>query len=93
MIGIDCTSISRWNSFSLPLRERMAKLLKQDSTDPLTLAKSWACAEAMYKATGYNPDGYVSFEKGKPPTYVGQEKIFLSLTHEGNNVIAVALSV
>jgi phosphopantetheinyl transferase (holo-ACP synthase) len=93
MIGIDCTSISRWKKFRPEVRKRMAILLKQDNTDPLHLAKSWACAEAMFKATGYNPNGYVSFEKRKPPRYVGQEKIFLSLTHEGDNVIAVALLV
>ena len=93
MIGIDCTTISRWEKFHVRKRERMAKLLKQDNTDPLVLAKSWACMEAMYKATGYNPNGYVVFEKRKPPVYIGDEKIFLSLTHEGNQVIAVALLV
>lgn len=92
MIGIDCTRISRWQNMQVTKLDRFARLLKQNNSEPLTIAKAWACSEAMYKALGYNPNGVISFPKKKPPVFKGEENIVLSLTHEGDFVIAVAIN-
>lgn len=92
MIGIDSTRISRWQNMSDKKLKRFSTLLQQETHEPLTIAKAWACSEAIYKAIGYTPSGVIEFPKKKPPVFIGEEKIVLSLTHEGDFVIAIALN-
>jgi phosphopantetheinyl transferase (holo-ACP synthase) len=69
----------------------MADHFGQTTTDPRTMAKWWACHEAILKAVGYRPKGEITFPKDSAPQYKGEEQVHLSLTHEGDLVIAIAL--
>lgn len=91
MIGVDCTRISRWHDISPRIRQRMADHFGQTTTDPRTMAKWWACHEAILKAVGYRPKGQITFPKDSAPQYTGNERVYLSLTHEGDLITAVAL--
>jgi len=91
MIGIDCTRISRWIKIRPSIRQRMADHFDQESIEPKYMAKWWACHEAILKAVGYRPAGKITFPINSAPQYTGKERVHLSLTHEGDLVIAVAL--
>jgi len=91
MIGVDCTRISRWHNIRPSIRQRMADHFGQTTTDPRTMAKWWACHEAILKAVGYRPKGQITFPKDSAPQYTGNERVYLSLTHEGDLITAVAL--
>jgi len=91
MIGIDCTTISRWQNIRPSIRQRMADHFGQPTIEPKTMAKWWACHEAILKAVGYRPTGEITFPKDSAPQYKGKERVHLSLTHEGDLVIAIAL--
>jgi phosphopantetheinyl transferase (holo-ACP synthase) len=69
----------------------MADHFGQTTTDPRTMAKWWACHEAILKAVGYRPKGQITFPKDSAPQYTGAERVYLSLTHEGDLITAVAL--
>jgi phosphopantetheinyl transferase (holo-ACP synthase) len=97
MIGIDMTTISRFENINLI---KLGTRLGQTIDTPMTAAKIWACLEAIIKAEQkhINPKNNLKFvfEKNKPPVVLDIGKILssdyvLSLTHEGDNVIAVAL--
>jgi phosphopantetheinyl transferase (holo-ACP synthase) len=69
----------------------MADHFNQESIEPKYMAKWWACHEAILKAVGHRPAGKITFPINSAPQYAGKERIHLSLTHEGDLVIAIAL--
>ena len=97
MIGIDITRISR---FEHPkILENILKKFNVDGDTPIAAAKTWACIEALIKAKG-EPFKVNNFkilfpEKSAPqihdPDNVLGGKYFLSLSHEGNMLVAVAV--
>lgn len=90
MIGIDITTLSRFKAINL---DRLGKRLCQSFSSPMHAAKYWACYEAMIKAKGSAIDPatfQLHFPKEKAPYVTGLPYI-LSLSHEGNYVVAVAI--
>jgi phosphopantetheinyl transferase (holo-ACP synthase) len=97
MIGIDLTKISRFERMKdLP---RFAKKLNITSTSAITVAKTWACLEALVKAEGKPFDFnmiQIEFPKNSAPKLVDVHSILshsyaLSLSHDGDLVVAVAI--
>jgi holo-[acyl-carrier protein] synthase len=95
MIGIDITKISRFADDS----DRMAdKILTEDELSEYEksqsklnyLAGRWAAKEATFKATGLDKVSILSEDSGKP--YVkDHEDIFISISHDYDYAIAVAV--
>ena len=96
MIGIDLTTISRFESVDL---EWFSKRLGQTLETPRHAAKVWCCLEALIKAKGSRFDFKkikLIFDVGQPPRVEDVDNILggqyvLSLSHEGDLVTAVAL--
>ncbi len=97
MIGIDITRISRFQSMSR--LDKFIENLNVDGSTPLAVAKTWACVEALIKANG-SPFKYsqirIKFPKDMPPQIedpnnILNGKYYLSLSHEDDMVIAVAV--
>jgi phosphopantetheinyl transferase (holo-ACP synthase) len=90
MIGIDITNLSRFEDINL---DKLGKRLCQSFSSPMHAAKYWACYEAMIKAKGSAIDPatfQLHFPKEKAP-YVTGLPYALSLSHEGDYVVAVAI--
>jgi len=93
MIGIDITRISRFESMSYRL-PRLSERFETVLSTPLEAAKWWACHEAVIKCLGSPPDWKTSkivFKQGTSPSFIGEKHIALSLSHEGDLVVAVAV--
>ncbi len=93
MIGIDITRISRFESMLCRL-SRLGERFNTSWASPLEAAKWWACHEAVIKCLGTPPDwssSKIVFEPRSAPKYIGDRQISLSLSHEGDHVIAVAV--
>lgn len=93
MIGIDITSISRFKRISSRL-PRLGKRFNASWSTPKEAAKWWACHEAVIKCLGSPPDWndtQILFKSGSAPEFVGEQQIALSLSHEGDHVIAIAV--
>jgi phosphopantetheinyl transferase (holo-ACP synthase) len=96
MIGIDVVTISRFDNIDL---QRLGKKLGVELTDSQSAAKTWACLEAIYKASSikfYFNDIQILFNKNSAPTIIDKNnvlksKYLLSLTHEKDLCIAVAI--
>lgn len=96
MIGIDLTRISRFQKMDL---QQLSRHLGQECNDATTAAKIWACRESIIKAENHNyPTNKIKiiFKKNHPPIvsdpdHVLQGPYMLSLSHEGDYLIAVAL--
>jgi len=96
MIGIDIVTISRFNQIDLT---RLGIKLEKNFTSPLDAAKTWACLEALYKASSIKfrfKDIQLLFDKNKPPVVIDRNNVLksryiLSLTHEKDICIAVAV--
>ena len=99
MIGIDITRISRFES--MHNLENFIKKFKVDGTTPIAAAKTWACIEALVKAKGtsfkYSQIRIEFPPKSAPkiidPSNVLSGEYHLTLSHEDNLVVAVALRV
>lgn len=97
MIGIDITKISRFQSMSR--LDKFIELLNVDGDTPMAVAKTWACIEALVKANGSSfkySKIKIKFPTGMPPQIEDPEntlngKYYLSLSHEDDMVIAVAV--
>jgi phosphopantetheinyl transferase (holo-ACP synthase) len=96
MIGIDIISISRFKNLDL---NKLGKKLGTELCSAEHAAKTWACLEAIYKASStkfYFKDIQILFKKNCPPVIVDtnnvlKSKYILSLTHEKDLCIAVAI--
>lgn len=96
MIGIDVTTISRFDNINL---NRLGKKLGVELKTSKDAAKTWACLEALYKASSvkfYFSEVCILFNNNSSPTIVDQKnvlgaKYILSLTHENDICIAVAI--
>jgi len=96
MIGIDITTISRFNNINLT---RLGKKLNAEIKSPKDAAKTWSCLEAIYKASStkfYFKDIQILFKENHSPIVVDKHNILdskyiLSLTHEGDLCVAVAI--
>jgi phosphopantetheinyl transferase (holo-ACP synthase) len=96
MIGIDLTTISRFESIDLG---RLGLTLGQALNNPRHAAKVWCCLEALIKARGSSFDFKkikLIFDVGQPPRVEDVDNVLggqyvLSLSHEGDLVTAVAL--
>ena len=97
MIGIDITRISRFKE--MIHLDRFLEKFRVDGDTAMAAAKTWACLEAVYKAEAGSHllnDIRIIFPKNQPPQVVEDRPILryqytLSLTHEGDLVVAVAL--
>lgn len=99
MIGIDITKISRFEMMT-----RFPSFLKRfnvEGNDAVSAAKTWACLEAIVKAEG-RPFAYnkirIKFPANSSPIVEDPESILkgsyaLSLSHDGDILVAVALRV
>lgn len=87
MIGVDMATISRFES----LIDRLNKLWGTKYATSIECAKHWTLSEAIYKAGGQLPGHTLEFEfkHGEPPTC--NRPYHLSLSHEGDTIVAVAL--
>lgn len=93
MIGIDITSVSRFKNIASGL-PRLGKRFNVSWSTPKEAAKWWACHEAVIKCLGTPPDwntAQILFNPGSAPKFVGAQQIALSLSHEGDHVIAIAV--
>jgi phosphopantetheinyl transferase (holo-ACP synthase) len=96
MIGIDATSISRFNNIDL---KKLGKKLGAELTSSKHAAKTWACLEAIYKASPtkfHFKDIQITFKEKCPPEIIDVNNVLgsryvLSLTHEKDLCIAVAI--
>ena len=99
MIGVDMTKISRFQEMTN--LEKFCKRYNVPKVDALEAAKTWACLEAVVKAEGTGYDFTkvrVDFPQGSRPIFVDEQKILpndyvLSLSHEGDMLVAVALTI
>lgn len=94
MIGIDITDWSRFAEMPDSKRQQIAQRYKHNYTDARQLAKWWACHEAVIKCLARSPnwlESRIEFPENSPPQYIGPETISLSLSHERNIIVAVAL--
>lgn len=99
MIGIDMTRISRFQE--MKKLEKFCEKYNVVNVDALEAAKTWACLESITKAEGRGYDFtkvHIRFPFDSPPLVVDNENIlpnkyFLTLSHEGDLVVAVALVV
>lgn len=94
MIGIDLTDWTRFAEMNLQQRTAIAQRYNHEYIEPKDLAKWWACHEAIYKSIGRSPDWSASkilFPDNSSPQYTGPEKISLSISHERNLIVAVAV--
>lgn len=97
MIGIDITRISRFKEMT-HLKKFLCRF-NVDGDTALAAAKTWACLEAIYKAEsgGYAiNDVKILFPKNQAPKVIELNPVLkydytLSLTHDGDLVVAVAL--
>jgi len=79
----------------------LSRHLGQECLDAMTAAKVWACREAIIKAeTQPYPANKVKFvfEKNAPPVVLDPDRVLqgpyvLSLSHEGDHLVAAALRV
>jgi phosphopantetheinyl transferase (holo-ACP synthase) len=96
MIGVDAVTISRFDNIDL---KKLGKKLGVELTSPKHAAKTWACLEAIYKASPtkfYFKDIKIAFKEKCPPEIIDVKnvlgsKYILSLTHEKDLCIAVAI--
>lgn len=97
MIGIDITRISRFEDSKF--LEQIIKKFNVDGSTPVAAAKTWACIESLIKAKG-QPFKIKNFrilfpENAAPqiedPDNVLDGKYFLSLSHDGDMLVAVAV--
>lgn len=99
MIGVDITNISRFQEMSN--LEQFCKRYNVGKVNALDAAKTWACLEAVLKAEGASYDFTkvrIDFPQGSRPVFVDEQKILpndyvLSLSHEGDMLVAVALTI
>lgn len=92
MIGIDITRISRFETMSR--LDRLSERFNTTWKTPIEAAKWWACHEAVIKCLGTPPDWNkekIVFTPKHSPCFVGEKQIALSLSHEGDYVVAVAV--
>ena len=97
MIGIDITRISRFRSMNN--LDRFLTKFNVDGTTPIAAAKTWACFEALIKARGTTfkfSRMRIKFPLNSAPKIVDPENVLegeyhLTLTHEDDLVVAVAL--
>lgn len=96
MIGIDITTISRFDCINL---KRLGKKIGADLKSSKDAAKTWACLEAIYKASSkkfHFKDIQIVFEDNSSPKVIDKNnvlgsKYILSLSHELDLCIAVAV--
>lgn len=94
MVGIDLTTISRFEAMSDHRRRQLASKFYTEWPTGRYAAKWWACHEAVIKCLGSPPDWKISkieFPERSAPRYTGNETINLSLSHEGDLVTAIAI--
>ncbi|WP_371246152.1 holo-ACP synthase [Mycoplasmopsis agassizii] len=95
MLGIDLTNVKRFENIGLKFAQRILSKREYEEfliseNQALFLARSWAIKEAIYKAD----NNYFSFKeielvkKNKQWTFPG---FAISISHEDNYVIAIAL--
>lgn len=97
MIGIDITRISRFENSKF--LEQIIKKFNVDGTTPVAAAKTWACVESLIKANGkpFKLDNFrILFPENSAPQINDPDnvlggKYFLSLSHEGDMLVAVAV--
>lgn len=99
-IGIDLVDISRFKNLKEHFIKRILtsvefeEYLKIDEEKkPIFLAERWAVKEAIFKATQdkmYLSYSMLHYDNGKP-YILNHDEIKISISHEGNNLIAVAL--
>jgi phosphopantetheinyl transferase (holo-ACP synthase) len=97
MVGIDLVDLTRFEATSrLP---HFVARFHVDGTTPMAAAKTWACLEAITKAEDlpFDPTQIrIRFPKHQRPVIEDPAKVLsgnysLSLSHQGQMVIAVAL--
>lgn len=96
MIGIDMVSVLRFQRSSR--LNRFVDRFNVDGSDAVTVAKTWACLEAIVKAEdrAFEPDRIrIRFPKGQRPWVEDLQGVLsgrytLSVSHEKDLVIAVA---
>jgi phosphopantetheinyl transferase (holo-ACP synthase) len=99
MIGIDITRISRFEK--MKTLDTFLEKFSVDGNTPVAAAKTWACLEALVKAKGevfrvsqlrirfpFN-----SAPKIEDPDNLLEGKYHLTLSHEDDLVVAVALRI
>jgi phosphopantetheinyl transferase (holo-ACP synthase) len=96
MIGIDITRISRFEK--MKHLEKFLKKFSVDGTTPLAAAKTWACLEALFKAGCTISNIRIKFPNKAAPQIedisgVLKNNYQLTLSHEGDLVVAVALKL
>ena len=96
MIGIDLVDIARFEATKrLP---QMIKRFQVDGSTPLAMAKTWACIEAVIKASDCDfcpTDIQIRFPRGQRPQVQDPSQVLdgeyvLSVSHTRTQVIAVA---
>jgi phosphopantetheinyl transferase (holo-ACP synthase) len=99
MIGIDITRISRFEKMN-NLKHFLTKF-SVDGTTPIAAAKTWACIEALVKARG-TPFKFnqikIEFPFNSAPKIIDPDNVLggkyhLTLSHEDDLVVAVALRI
>ena len=96
MIGVDLVDISR-----IEATKRLPQFVKRfqvDGSTPLAVAKTWACIEAVTKASNLDfcpTDIQIKFPKGKRPQVHDPKQVLdgeyvLSVSHTHCQVIAIA---
>lgn len=97
MIGIDITRISRFNHPKM--LDHVLKKFNVDGDTPIAAAKTWACFESIVKAKG-EPFKFgqmrVLFPEHSAPQISDPDNVLggkyqLTLSHEGDMVVAVAI--
>jgi phosphopantetheinyl transferase (holo-ACP synthase) len=96
MIGIDLVDIARFEATNrLP---QMIKRFQVDGSTPLAVAKTWACIEAVIKASDCDfcpTDIQIRFPTGQRPQVQDPNQVLdgeyvLSVSHSHHQVIAIA---
>lgn len=98
MIGIDVTTISRFEQMDL---EKLGDKLGKDFSSPKHAAKVWACYESLLKAVGHTLDIKkldFGFPSNQRPIVLDPYGILggiyeLSLSHEGDLLVAICIKV
>jgi len=99
MIGIDITRISRFKDMAN--LEHFLTKFNVDGTTPIAAAKTWACFEALVKAKGTSfkfSQMRIEFPFNSAPKIIDPDNVLggkyhLTLSHEDDLVVAVALRI
>jgi len=98
MIGIDITTISRFEKIDL---KKLGRKLGKKIESPKHAAKVWACYESLTKAVGHSLDIKkleFTFPPNQRPTVHDPYGILngdyeLSLAHEGDLLTAISIKI